>query len=429
MGNCRILGRWASGGIACWAMLAGWAMAQNTPAGSSASASQNALAPLPSSFGQSGQTTSGTPAAQTVPASQYCPQNSAPAQAFPPICCADPGPAKWPPACCPPALETSVTKDFGYYLNLPRMTFYTIADGMALQRLPRTSVDFAVNGPGETVLSTSDFNYDYQAAGRILVGATLGDCFQVEGLYWRMTTGEDTEAVRDTTTNGLGGSGDLFSPFGGFGVSPITGVDYMNFAQIRYTSSLQDAEINLRRAVPMPEGRLAVSILIGARYMGLPEELDFNTTTATPAPGATNNFRVNTDNQMYGAQVGSLMEFYVDNRWWINFEFKAAVMNDYARVATFYENISTAGVTSNFVNSTQENHTAFAEDVSVVCVYHWSEHITTRFGWQGVFMQGVALAPDNVGTSLPVLTLGPAQLNHSGATVYQGPVAGLTLAW
>ena len=126
------------------------------------------------------------------------------------------GACGWPPACCPPTLNTDVTKDFGYYLSLPRMTLYAVADGMALQRLPRTSVDFATlggSGTGTVVLSTSDFNYDYQAAGRILVGATLGDCFQVEGLYWRMTTAEDTEAVRDATPNAVGGVGNLFSPF------------------------------------------------------------------------------------------------------------------------------------------------------------------------------------------------------------------------
>ena len=297
-----------------------------------------AIAPIPQNFvsqpssstGQSSQATTYTPytsAGQTASAAENCPQNCA-GTGVPATLLLRWWPAKWPDPCCPPTLNTDVTKDFGYYLSLPKMTFYAIADGMALQRLPRTSVDFAVNGPGATVLSTSDFNYDYQAAGRILVGATLGDCFQVEGLYWRMTTAEDTEAIRDTTTNMLGGSGDLFSPFSLFGFNtPIIGVDYMNFVQIRYVSSLQDAEVNLRRVVPMPEGRLAVSILIGARYMGLPEEFDYNTTTATiatgPGPTQTNNFKINTDNQMYGAQVGGLMEFDVDNRWWINFEFKA----------------------------------------------------------------------------------------------------------
>jgi hypothetical protein len=371
--------------------------------------------------------------AQNAAPVQNCPegQNGPPAQEYPPICCGD-GPAQWPAACCPPTLDTSTTKNFGYYLGLPRMTFYAVADGLALQRLPQRNVDLVTLDGGTAAvvaLSTGDFNYDFQGAGRLLVGCTLGDCFQVEALYMRTTSSEDTESLRDTFPNALGGAGNMFTPFGNFGFLPITGVDYMNFAQIRYTSSLQEAELNLRRAVPMPEGRLTASVLIGVRYAGLPEEFDFNTSTAVPAPGAINNFRVDTNNEMVGPQVGALLEFYVDNRWWLNFEIKGAVMNNRAKTTTFYENVNGAGVVTDFTNSAQENHTAFAEDISLTLVYHWSPHLTTRLGYQAVFMQGLALAPENLGTDLAILQQGPAQLNHSGNVIYQGPVAGLTLAW
>ena len=115
----------------------------------------------------------------------------------------------------------------------------------------------------------------------------------------------------------------------------------MNFAQIRYTSSLQ------RGDQPPPRGadaRRAVGRVHPhrRRYMGLPEEFDYNTTTST-APASTNNFRINTDNQMYGAQVGGMLEFYVDNRWWFNFEVKGAVMNDRTTLTTFYQNIPATG--------------------------------------------------------------------------------------
>ncbi len=162
--------------------------------------------------------------------------------------------------------------------------------------------------------------------------------------------------------------------------------------------------------------------------MGLPEEFDYNTTTAT-FPAATNNFRINTDNQMYGAQVGGMLEFYCDNRWWFNFEFKGGVMDDRTSLTTLYQNTPVGGATTNTAFTTQQDHTAFVEDFSITCVYHWNEHITTRFGWQGVFLQNVALAEQNLGTSLPLLTTGPAVLNHYGSVVYQGPVAGLTVAW
>lgn len=446
MGNCWIRVRWAIGGFACWTALAQCAMAQYSSTGSNAPVVENYASALSATDAQTTaamQSSLATPtlppapsalqpipAGQNIPGGQNCQQCPGPAQEFPPGCCTY-GPQKWPDPCCPPTLNTDTTKDFGYYLKLPPPgVIYAVADGIALQRLPRgPEVDFAVNGAGTTVLSTNDFNYDYQGGGRILVGATLGNCFQVEGLYWRIATAEDTEAIRDYTTSPVGTQGDLYSPFGGFGVSPVVGVDYMNFAQIRYTSSLQDFEMNLRRVIPMPEGRLTCSVLIGVRYMGLPEEFDFNTETAYPSPGAINVFHINTDNQMVGPQVGGLMEFYVDNRWWFNFEFKGAVMDDSTRLTTWYENTNSAGVFSSFANSVHENHTVFAEDLSLTCVYHWNEHITTRFGWQAVFMQNLALAAENLGTDIYTLRSGPAVLNHNGSIVYQGPVAGITLAW
>ena len=132
---------------------------------------------------------------------------------------------------------------------------------------------------------------------------------------------------------------------------------------------------------------------------------------------------------MVGPQVGALLEFYVDNRWWANFECKAAVMNNRELVTTFYQNVNNTGLVTDYTNTAQENHTAFAEDLNLTLVYQWSPHFTTRFGWQAVFMQGLALAPENLGTDLNVLRQGPPPLNHSGSVIYQGPVAGLTVAW
>jgi hypothetical protein len=371
---------------------------------------------------------------QNGPPSPYVADDGCPgpaAQAFPQDCGC--GPADYPPACCPPTLDTDTTKDFGYYLHLPRTTLYAVAEGVALQRLPQQNLDFATlggSGTGAVVLSTGDFNYDYQGGGRLLVGCTLGDCYQVEGTYMALAATQNTEAVRNTSTNALGGTGNLFSPFGNFGVTPITGVDYMDFAQIRYSSSLQEAELNIRRTVPMPEGRLAVSALFGVRYVYLPEEFDYDTISAAPSPaGSVNNFRVNTQNQMVGPQVGGLMEFYVDNRWWLTFEAKGAVMNDLAMQTTSYQNGAIAGPFTTVTHSAEESHTAFAEDIRAMLVYQWSPHFTTRLGYEAVFMQRLALAPDNLGTDLTLISSGPAQLNHTGNVIYQGPVAGISLAW
>ena len=108
MGNCWIRVRWAIGGFACWAALAGWAMAQYSTAGSNAPVVQNYASALSTTTAQTTAAPQGStalqivPAAQTtlqpipagqniaagqnVPAGQNC--NCGPAQAFPAGCSA-----------------------------------------------------------------------------------------------------------------------------------------------------------------------------------------------------------------------------------------------------------------------------------------------------------------------------------------------------
>ena len=202
-------------------------------------------------------------------------------QPAPPLCCPQLGPPEcrqcgnapqaslaippecWPPQCnkcveCDP-LQSSCPDRRDFFLLPPRPDWYLYSDGAAFQRVPAHGVNFAslgllpagVTTPTDVVLSTYDFNYDFRAAGRIVLGHTFNDCLQLEGEYLGVSESRNSAAVRDTTANGQGGTGNLFSPFGGFGLSPIDNLDYNNFAQIRYTSSLQGAELNVRRKYPL----------------------------------------------------------------------------------------------------------------------------------------------------------------------------------
>jgi hypothetical protein len=306
-----------------------------------------------------------------------------------------------------------------------------MAEGAAIRRDP--SRDFRVaslNAPDNPVLSTGDLALDFQPAGRFLVGHTLGECLQIEGVYLGVVESDDTRAVRNTTPNALGGQGNLFSPFGGFGAVPLQGWDYNNFAQIRYTSSLRNAELNLRRQLPMPPERLAASVLVGVRYVGIPEEFDYLTQSDVPAPGgATNSIRVTTDNQMIGPQIGGLFQFYYENRWWLNFEIKGGLLSNRAEQSTSFQQIDSQGVTHDHFGSRQENHTAFLGELDLTAVYRWSPHFATRLGYQAIWMTDLALASNNLNTDINILLDGPAGLDHRGNTVYHGPHAGIELSW
>jgi hypothetical protein len=359
-------------------------------------------------------------------------------------------PEDWPPPCHGPAcdtcndpLRTACPNKDDFFLVPPRLRLYVVADGAAFCLQPQEYTDVAsLNGPGNIVLSTRDFNKDFAFAGRTLVGCTLNDCIQIEGVYTGVTQASDTASVRDISRNGVGAQGGLFSPFGGFGAAPLPNLDYNNLAQIHYSANFQSIELNVRRQIPMPPERLAVSFLFGVRYISQPSDLDYFTQSdvsfsqvGTPVLGSTvtNSVRVSTENQMVGPQIGGLFELYVDNRWWINFEIKAAVLNDRARLSTSYTNTISAPGGLNAQGHTffndEENHTAFAGSMDLTFVYRWSPRCSTRLGYQATFLQDIALAADNFPANINVLTQGPAELNHKTGAILHGPYAGVMFGW
>jgi hypothetical protein len=387
MRSFRKRAQWLVGGLAFWMMLAGWMAAQ-----------EDVYA-----------------APRGLPSTEDC----------------------WPPPCrpmsCDPCdrLKSRCPNPCDAILTPPRLPWYATIDGAAIRRDPFRAVDFAaLDSPTSIVLSTREIGYDFSGAARCLVGHTFNECLQIEGVYMAVTEDEGMAAVRDSSDNELGGLGNLASPFGGFGLNPIAGLDYNNLAQIRYVSSLQSAELNVRRQLPMRADRLTTSILFGVRYIALPEQFDYYTESAVPMPnGAINSIHVATDNEMVGPQIGALFEFYAENRWWVNFEMKAALMNNLAKQSTAYQNVDSQGVIRDFLGSRRENHTSFAGELALTFVYRWSPNLTTRVGYQALWLENVALAPDNLNTDIDVLTQNPAQLYHDAGTVYHGPYAGITLGW
>jgi len=312
----------------------------------------------------------------------------------------------------------------------PRCPFYFLADAVMLRRDVHNATDIAaLNGPGTIVLSTRDLDMPFKAGPRFLVGHTFEDSpYQVEFSYFWLDNLNVGAAVRDDTPNSGGELGNLFSPFGGFGDSPISGLDFNSLVSIREYSTFQNMELNLRRNLPMPEGRLTTSFLIGARFLGIREQFDYSTQSALPASPTTNAIRIRTRNELYGFQIGQLFAFNVDQYWFINTEIKGAILNNSAGQDSLYTQ-SIGGVATTYTGNKSADGTSFLGDLAVTLVCRPTEHVTTRIGYQAIWLTGAAIAAKNLPTEIDILTSGPAQLNNRGTVVYHGPHAGIEIAW
>jgi len=289
----------------------------------------------------------------------------------------------------------------------------------------------ALGASGPIVLSTHDLDMPFKAGARFLAGHTFGDSpFQVEFSYFAVESWDSSAEVRDTSSNALGGQGNLFSPFTDFGNPAVDGVDYNNLVSIRETSTLEGGELNLLRELPVPPGRLTAALLIGARQLTIREQFNYSSQAAVPLPlGASNWVITRTRNELWGAQIGGLFRCYIEDRWWLDLSIKGAIFNNAALQQSWYQNIDSGGATHDYYHERSGCTTAYLGDLALTLVYRWSPWLTTRIGYQSMWVEGLALASENFHPPLSILTLGPGQLVNTGKTVYHGIHAGVEFTW
>jgi putative beta barrel porin BBP7 len=332
---------------------------------------------------------------------------------------------KWfpgPDGCQPPHL----------LYESPRGPWYVVADLVALKRDADGEQDFASLGtPDDIALSTEDLRFEFQAGPRVLVGHQFSDWYAIEASYFGLMDWDESRAIRDVTANALGTAGNLFSPFSDFGdPAGLVGLDFNNFASIRLVSSLDNAEVNIRQRLDTPPSIMQATVLYGFRYMNIRERFEYATESAEPAGAGTANFvNVETGNDLYGFQIGGMMELRVEPRAWLSFEWKGVVCHNDADQTTDFATGPLGAPTAPIIGERGEERTTFVGDASITIMYAFTPACVGRIGYQALWVDGLALASQNFERNISLLTLGPAQLVHDGNLVYHGPFAGLMWSW
>ena len=314
----------------------------------------------------------------------------------------------------------------GYYQpayggSLPR--WYVQAEYLALFRDSDRTIPFASLGPATddgvpVVLSTAEFNADFQSGVRTVIGLQWNDHIRIEGSFFGSYSWGDLASVNDA-------DGTLFSPFTDFGLIDDATVDNNTVAVIEYSSRLNNAEINLRHRLLLPPAPFEASALIGARYMSLDETFGYFTENID---GDTNTMDVATSNDLIGVQLGLLGQFLMTPWAWLDLEVKGAVAHNTARQSTVYVQDLATAVPTEFDGSREETTTSFIGETSLILNYQFRPSWTFRLGYQAIWLTGVALAEQNFETNLATLQNGPAQLSHQADVVFHGFNVGLVFA-
>jgi hypothetical protein len=266
---------------------------------------------------------------------------------------------------------------FGRFLNPtecdPRWSF--TADGVVLQRSSTRSQSLFRNINNTTdLLNSRDLNFPAEM-GFQLGAIRHGPCgwdwelgyFQIDG--WNANS---TVPGTSLMVAGTAGGGVLVTD-----------------GEAHYKSAVHLAEINLRR-----QWCDGLTLLVGFRAGELDELYTaYGIGARTPIPISLN---VNTYNHLYGFQTGADYEFYnMGGPLKISALCKAGIYGNSAMQ-------SSRIIEGSVVDQTLDDHryqTAFMGEAGAVATYQVTCHLSLRASCQAVWIEGIALAPEQIGAN------------------------------
>lgn len=270
----------------------------------------------------------------------------------------------------------------------------------------------AVIGPN--VLSTSDFRPEFNAGGKYTVGRRVFDCYRVEATYLGWYEWESSAIATDPT-------GNLSSILGGFVDPPDPIFDNNTEIFIAQQARMWSAEANVRYWVDMPPGPFDVSCLVGARYMNIDDRFRLHSTNA----GGENNVLSETENSMWGVQIGIAGDFMIHPRYWINVDLKGGM---YHNEINLDYNLDSFDAAEDRVFAGFRQRTAWVGELSIVGHWQITPNMVFNLGYQAIAVDGLALGFENVANQPFLNGINPpptTQFDDSGQLVYHGPIIGL----
>jgi hypothetical protein len=318
---------------------------------------------------------------------------------------------------------------FPYQSPLQRTYFAT--DFVSLQRRDSSTIRLATLGTTTTTMLTSrDVDVLNEPGLRVTFGRRFNNDFALETTYFGLFQWDNTASVHNATTNSLGTSGNLFSPFTSFGNPATVGFDYNNFVSGRTETKLDNFELNLRQRLDMPYSNVQVTALYGFRYLSIRDLFEYRSRSNSPVLGGTANLAdVLAKNNMYGVQLGGSIQFHIERRAWLDFEAKGIMLQNDMQQQTAFTTGPLAGPGTTTSGSNSKGRISFAGDIQGSCVWQFTSRIVGRVGYQAVFIDGVALGAENFNANSLVVASSPTGIAYKGQLTFHGPFVGLVFTW
>jgi hypothetical protein len=285
---------------------------------------------------------------------------------------------------------------------------------------------------GLIVLETDDLDFgSYRSGFRFTAAMQLAAANSLEFNYFGQFHFASTATVRSPND-------ELFSVISGFGLFPpqlgFPETDQSDFQQIRYTSEFDSFEINWRCRWMAPNCRYQGSWSLGVRHFILDEKFRYETASSanrflTPDGPMAARARFDTDvtNNLTGLQIGTDLWICLLPGLRAGGELQAGVYGNHMNINN---TIGTNRSAVDFVERLDTNDVSFIGQANLLLTYRINYQWTLRGGYQFLFVEGVALAPENFNTISPFVNAPrPTFTDDDGNVFYHGWNVGLEFMW
>jgi hypothetical protein len=182
---------------------------------------------------------------------------------------------------------------------------------------------------------------------------------------------------------------------------------------VAYSTRLYSTEMNWNR--PVSDW---FSWLVGFRWIELYDDLGLSANFG----GNTADIHFQAANRLYGGQAGAALTLVNRGAARIDSVMKAGLYGNAASNRfTVAQVIGPA-----FGTGDSSGQVAFAGEIGIVGVYQWTDHIALRGGYQLLWLDGVALAPDQVAATQILSADG---IDTTGDAFYHGALLGVDVTW
>jgi hypothetical protein len=258
---------------------------------------------------------------------------------------------------------------------------------------------------GDPQLGTRDLDFDWRTGPSFVLGyrPTKMDAWELS--YFGLHDWDAQQVVPGGDLNLPGSLGQLTNFFGA------------NTMNVSYSSRIDNAELNYfwhERSCP------SIMWMAGFRYFHLDERFDILSLT----DGGDGLYDVRTGNDLFGGQLGVRWR-HCCTRFECDVTAKAGAYDNSVGQAQSVFDVGTPR--AEISNGQHEADWAFVGDIGFNTSYYVCKNWSVMAGCNVMWVDGVALAPDQLAFSGTPSAFG--QLNRNGNILYEGAHVGLGCRW